>query len=64
LDPARFFRVNRQLLVAAHAVRHYASGGKGRLKLLLQPEADGEVVVSQERANAFKSWLEQAPASG
>jgi DNA-binding LytR/AlgR family response regulator len=63
LDPAQFFRVNRQLLVAAHAVRQYASAGKGRLKLLLQPVVDGEVVVSQERANAFKSWLEQAPAS-
>lgn len=62
LDPARFFRVNRQLLVAAHAVRQYASAGKGRLRLQLQPAAGGEVVVSQERATAFKSWLEQAPA--
>jgi DNA-binding LytR/AlgR family response regulator len=62
LDPARFFRVNRQLLVAAHAVRQYAPAGKGRLKLLLQPEADGEVLVSQERAGVFKSWLQQAPA--
>jgi len=60
LEPARFFRVNRQLVVAAHAVRQYASAGKGRLKLLLQPA--GEVTVSQERAGAFKKWLEQAPA--
>jgi len=41
-------------------VRQYASAGKGRLKLLLQPA--GEVTVSQERAGAFKKWLEQAPA--
>ena len=61
LEPARFFRVNRQLVVAAHAVRQYAPAGKGRLKLLLQPAGDGEVMVSQERAGAFKTWLEQAP---
>jgi hypothetical protein len=54
--------VNRQLVVAAHAVRQYASAGKRRLKLLLQPAADGEVTVSQERAGSFKKWLEQAPA--
>src|SRR5262249_51834188 len=64
LDPARFFRVSRQLLVAAHAVRQYTAAGKGRLKVALQPEADGDVVVSQERAGAFKTWLEQAPSAG
>jgi DNA-binding LytR/AlgR family response regulator len=62
LDPARFFRVSRQLLVAAHAVKQYASAGKGRLRILLQPESDGEVFVSQERAAAFRSWLERAPS--
>jgi DNA-binding LytR/AlgR family response regulator len=64
LDPARFFRVSRQLLIGAHAVRQYTSAGKGRLKVLLQPAADGDVVVSQERASAFKNWIERAPASG
>jgi DNA-binding LytR/AlgR family response regulator len=59
LDPARFFRVSRQLLIGAHAVKQYASAGKGKLKLLLQPEADGEVIVSQERAGAFKNWIER-----
>lgn len=63
LDPERFFRVSRQLLVAAHAVRQYASAGKGKIKLQLQPAADGEVLVSQERAGAFKAWLEHAPTT-
>jgi DNA-binding LytR/AlgR family response regulator len=59
LDPAQFFRVNRQLLVAARAVGHYASAGKGRLKVQLRPAAEGDVIVSQERANAFKAWIGQ-----
>ena len=62
LDPTRFFRVNRQLLVAAQAVRHYSPAGKGRLKLSLAPDTAGEVMVSQERAALFKAWLQAAPA--
>ena len=31
--------------------------GKGRLKVELQPAMTGDVVVSQERAAAFKAWL-------
>ncbi len=61
LDPSRFFRVNRQLLVAAQAVRHYSPAGKGRLKVTIEPGAGGEVSVSQERAAEFKAWLQAAP---
>lgn len=61
LDPARFFRLNRQLLAAAHAVRHYRQAGKGRLEVHLEPAADTVVLVSQERAAAFKLWLSIAP---
>ena len=63
LDPSRFFRVNRQLLVAAQAVRHYSPAGKGRLKVTLAHASAEEVFVSQERAADFKSWLQAAPMS-
>ncbi|WP_077033707.1 LytTR family DNA-binding domain-containing protein [Pelomonas sp. KK5] len=59
LDPRRFFRANRQLIVAAEAVRRFAPAGKGRLKLeLMHPALDGELTISQERAGAFRAWLE------
>lgn len=61
LDPARFFRASRQVLVAAGAVARYAPAGKGRLRLELLPRLDDEVLVSQERAAEFKDWLQQAP---
>ncbi|MBL8344438.1 MAG: response regulator transcription factor [Rubrivivax sp.] len=57
LDPSQFFRANRQLLVAARAVVRFGPVGKGRLKVELQPAMTGDVVVSQERAAAFKAWL-------
>lgn len=59
LDPACFFRVNRQYLVCAGAIRHFGSAGKGRLVLELHPRADAEVSISQERAAAFRTWLAQ-----
>jgi len=59
LDPAQFFRANRQVLLAARAVAGFALAGKGRLKLQLRPDMAGELYVSQERAAAFKAWLER-----
>jgi DNA-binding LytR/AlgR family response regulator len=57
LDPQLFFRANRQLLVAARAVVRFVAAGKGRLDVQLQPALVGKVLISQERAAAFKAWL-------
>lgn len=57
LDPAQFFRANRQVLVAAAAVVRFTPAGKGRLQVELRPSLPGDVTVSQERAAAFKAWL-------
>lgn len=57
LDPARFFRASRQLIVAASAVRRFQPIGKGRLKVELDPPLAGDAIVSQERAAAFRAWL-------
>lgn len=59
LDPQRFFRINRQMMVAASAVARFVQSGKGRLTLELIPRCDGEVQISQERAAAFREWLAQ-----
>ncbi len=56
-DPARFFRVNRQMIVSIDAVRRFVPEGKGRLALELSPPAGVPVSVSQERAAAFRAWL-------
>jgi DNA-binding LytR/AlgR family response regulator len=57
LDPARFFRASRQLLVAIGAVTRFAPAGKGRVKLELNPPLAGGVLVSPERAAALRAWL-------
>lgn len=59
LDPQRFFRANRQFLVALDAIQAFRPHGKGQLKLQLQPAPDAEVLVSQERARAFRDWIQR-----
>ncbi len=56
LDPAQFFRVNRNYLAHAPAVKSFSSVGKGRLAVQLQPRPAEEVLVSQETAAAFRAW--------
>ncbi|MCK9687377.1 LytR/AlgR family response regulator transcription factor [Scleromatobacter humisilvae] len=57
LDPAQFFRANRQVLIAAHAVQRFAAAGKGRLRVEASALAIGELTVSPDRAAAFRAWL-------
>jgi DNA-binding LytR/AlgR family response regulator len=56
LDPVQFFRLNRNYLAHASAVRSFASVGKGRLSVQLQPRPAEEVLVSQENAAALRAW--------
>lgn len=57
LDPAQFFRASRQVLIAAHAVQRFAAAGKGRLRVESTVPAIGELIVSPDRAAAFREWL-------
>lgn len=57
LDPVQFFRASRQVLIGVHAVRRFAPAGKGRLRVELAAPALGDLVVSPERAAAFRAWL-------
>jgi two-component system LytT family response regulator len=59
LDPARFFRANRAWLVSIDAIARCRPYGKGKLLLDLRPPAGEEVIVSQERAAAFREWFGQ-----
>ena len=57
LDPVRFFRLNRQYLVAAASVEGFRRHLKGKLQISLSPAPPCEVIVSQENAERFRAWL-------
>jgi DNA-binding LytR/AlgR family response regulator len=58
LNPEIFFRLNRQFIAHISSISkiHYYFNGK--LKLQLTPEANEEVIISREKAQNFKAWLE------
>ncbi|GAB3670022.1 LytTR family DNA-binding domain-containing protein [Hymenobacter agri] len=58
LDPARFFRLNRQLIAQLPAVRRLHPHFGGKLLVELHPAPAEEVLVSREKAPALKAWLE------
>ena len=59
LQPNKFYRINRRLVVNIEAVSKVHTWLGGRLKLELIPTTTSDTVVSRERVNAFKEWLGQ-----
>lgn len=57
LDPAQFFRANRQFIVDIASVQQIHPYFNNKLKLTLKPVPDDEVLVSRERASDFKRWM-------
>ncbi len=57
LDPEKFFRLNRQLLVHLHSIKELLAYSKSRVKVLLSPPYDDDAIVSSERSADFKRWL-------
>ncbi|MFN8347330.1 MAG: LytTR family DNA-binding domain-containing protein [Spirosomataceae bacterium] len=57
LDPAHFFRANRQYIVHINTVQQVHPYFNNKLKLTLKPNTDDEVLVSRERATDFKKWM-------
>lgn len=58
VDPAQFFRLNRQIIAQLPAVRRLHPHFNGKLLVELHPAPAEEVLVSREKAGALKSWLE------
>lgn len=57
LDPTKFFRINRQMLLSIDAIKDVHVYPKSRLKLELNPKYDKEVFVSLDKVTSFKKWL-------
>ncbi|HEY1025741.1 MAG TPA: LytTR family DNA-binding domain-containing protein [Sphingobacteriaceae bacterium] len=57
LDPKKFFRINRQVMVSLGGIANIHVFPKSRLKIDLQPSIKEEVFVSLDRVTTFKEWL-------
>jgi two-component system response regulator LytT len=57
IDPAHYFRINRQFIVKMEAIDEMIAYSKSRVKLKLNPPTDEDAIVSKERSPEFKKWL-------
>ena len=57
LDPQIFFRVNRQYIVAFSAIDKIQLLSTNRIKIVLLPPTDKEILVSSNKNQLFKEWL-------
>ncbi|MBK6342084.1 MAG: response regulator transcription factor [Flavobacteriales bacterium] len=57
LDPQRFIRLNRQLIVHLHSIKELLAYSKSRVKVVLDPPYGDDAIVSSERSAVFKRWL-------
>lgn len=58
LDPRRFFRINRQMILSIDAIDRAVPYFKGRVKVKVRPPHTDDVIVSEGRAAAFRLWLD------
>jgi DNA-binding LytR/AlgR family response regulator len=59
INPRRFYRINRKYIVSAPAILDIVSYQNSRLKLILKGTHDDDIIVSRERVQEFKNWLDK-----
>jgi DNA-binding LytR/AlgR family response regulator len=57
LDPAIFYRINRKFIVHVDSIEEARYYVNSRLKLILNPPVQYDMIVSREKVSDFKKWL-------
>jgi two-component system, LytTR family, response regulator LytT len=57
LDPANFFRANRQFIVQRKAITEVDFYFNGRLSVKVHPPAKEQILISKARVPEFKQWM-------
>jgi len=58
LDPSRFFRINRKFIVSLSAILDIISFSNSRLQVKLNSNKSDDLIVSREKVQDFKKWIE------
>lgn len=57
LDPEKYYRANRQYILSYSAIQAVHKFGKSKLLVETSFDHEEQIVVSSEKATAFKQWL-------
>ncbi|WP_443943769.1 LytTR family transcriptional regulator DNA-binding domain-containing protein [Pedobacter sp. AW1-32] len=58
LDPKCFFRANRQFIVHMNAIHQVHNYFNGKLKVDIKNNPEVAIVVSRDKAQSLKNWLD------
>ena len=58
IDSAKFFRINRKFLVSFSAITDIVNYSNSRLRIKLKSNESEDLIVSREKVQEFKQWLE------
>ncbi|RBL91105.1 LytR/AlgR family response regulator transcription factor [Chitinophaga flava] len=59
LNPAQFFRANRQHIIGIHSIDRILHSFNGKLQIRLKRDPEREILVSKEKVPLFKQWLDK-----
>lgn len=57
VNPEIFFRANRQFIINANAVDSFRTDSYSKLVVKLKAPTNADIIISREKAQAFKNWL-------
>lgn len=57
INPKSFFRVSRKFIIALESIKEIQIYSNSRLKIMLPTYKEDEVIVSREKVNDFKAWI-------
>lgn len=57
VSPKDFFRANRQYIISNKCITGIHTWFNQKLKVEIKPEASQHIVISRDKANAFKEWM-------
>ena len=57
LDPALFYRANKQFIIARHAIKEITIWFDSRLLVTLNTNVPEPIYISKNKAAAFKDWM-------
>lgn len=57
LSPKIFFRANRQYILSQHSITAIHPWFNQKLKIEVKPSTEEHLVISRDKANAFKAWM-------
>ena len=57
LSPKIFFRANRQYILSHHSITAIHPWFDQKLKIEVKPATDEHIIISRDKANAFKTWM-------